>query len=96
MNPEVGKTVYRTRLHRLLGWGSIFAPTDIHDPATGDPLYVWAAVRPRWHAHVMRLRLFLGIVWRDYHGGRVSARTAWDVAAIVHDGGILDRDPHRG
>jgi hypothetical protein len=31
-----------------------------------------------------RLALFFGIVWRDYHGARMTARCAWDVARAMY------------
>jgi len=68
-------------------WGSRFMPTDIPDPATGEPLYVWAKVRPRWYWLACRVWLFLGIVWRRIDTripDRLGWRTAWDVAGIVH------------
>lgn len=72
--------------HPTVGkWGSVFLPTDIDDPATGEPLYVWAKVRPRWYWHWRRLSLFLGIVWRPCWGaGRLDWRTAWEVARGVY------------
>lgn len=75
---------------------AVFLPTDLCDGATGEPLYVWAVVLPRWRWRLRQLRLFLGIVWRpawqDPHGflwlrGRISVRTAWEVAAEMY------RDP---
>jgi hypothetical protein len=36
---------------------------------------------PRW---VRRAQLFLGIVWRPWYGGRMSARLAWSVALAMY------------
>ena len=31
-----------------------------------------------------RIKLFLGIVWReDWFGGRIPVKTAWEVAGVV-------------
>lgn len=34
---------------------------------------------------------FLGLVWRDYHG-RISVKTAWEIARIFHKPGHLQRE----
>lgn len=65
-------------------WGSRFVATDFFDPATGEPLYGWAKVRPAWYWYAMRVRLFLAIVGRDSWGGRLGIRAAWAVACVVH------------
>jgi hypothetical protein len=66
-------------------------PTDIIDPATGEPLYIEVRVRPRWQMWILtrlwRVQLFLGIVWRRIDTripDRLDWRTAWDVARGVH------------
>ena len=71
-----------------MSWGSRFLPTDITDPATGEPLYMWAKVRPRWYWTACKLQRFLGIVWREDWGGRMSIWTAWAVAGSVYDDSI--------
>jgi hypothetical protein len=41
-----------------------------------------------WLKYTLRLgryALFLGILWRDFGGFRVTWRAAWDVANIVFD-----------
>ena len=66
-------------------------PTDIIDPATGEPLYIECIIRPRWQAWILtRLwtaQLFLGIVWRRYEEGRIAWSTAWEIAKGVHGDG---------
>jgi hypothetical protein len=55
------------------------------DPATGEPLYVWAKIRPDWYWTLFRWRLFASIVWREWEPGyRLTAETAWSVANTVH------------
>jgi len=39
-------------------WKHELRPIDLHDPATGEPLYVIAAIRPRWYWTICRVRLF--------------------------------------
>ena len=79
----------RKRHWNCFGWGWALVPTDIPNPdEPGEPLYVWAKVRPRWYWWWKRLRLFLSIVWRDAYGERMSAGTAWAVAKIIHGNGI--------
>jgi len=70
-------------------WTSRLVPTDVRDPDTGEPLYVNAKVRPRWYWWLMKVRLFLALVWREWEPGiRIGWRTAWEVAGIVHDDGL--------
>jgi hypothetical protein len=54
--------------------------TDITDPNTGEPLYIRQRVRSRWWYRYQRVKLFLGIVWRRYHDGRISFGTAREIA----------------
>ena len=63
-------------------WTPRLVQTDITDPATGEPLYVYARIRPRWYWTMRKLWLFVRIVWRPYEGGRIAWRTAWDVAFV--------------
>ncbi len=35
--------------------------------------------------YARRVALFLGIVFRDWNGVRVSPRAAWEIATTVHD-----------
>jgi len=73
-------------------WTSVRVQTDIHDPATGEPLYVDAKVRPCWYWFAMKVKLFLSIVWREWEPGyRIGWGTAWAVAGIVHDDGLTRR-----
>ena len=71
-------------LRRLVRWGCVFAPTELHDE-NDEPLYVWAKVRPDWYWTLRRWWLFASIVWRQCEPGcRLSAETAWSVACTVH------------
>ena len=63
---------------RYIYWGRALAQTDVFD------LYVHAKIRPRWYWLACNLRLFLSLVWRKQEFGRMSARTAWQVAGIVY------------
>lgn len=64
---------------------SVMRPTDIIDPATGEPLWVLCKVRPRWYWHWCRMRLFLGIVWRRYEDSRMSWSLSWEIARGVYE-----------
>ena len=70
-------------------WKNELRPIDICDPATGEPLYVIAAIRPRWYWMLCRVHLFLQIVWRvadTDHLGRVhrlDVKTAWVVSNVA-------------
>ena len=64
-------------------WTSALRPTDLTDPATGEPLYVVAKIRPRWYWRCRRCWLFARIVWRRWETGRLDWRTAWAVAAVA-------------
>lgn len=66
-------------------WTSALRPTDITDPATGEPLYVMAKIRPHWYWGVRRLWLFARIVWRrwDTDTSRLDWRTAWAVSKVA-------------
>lgn len=67
-------------------------PTDLSDPATGRPLYVWVRRRPWWWPAWRRLALFCRLVWReDMSGGVMGVRLAWTVAVLIHQ-----RDRGRG
>lgn len=69
-------------------WKTELRPTDINDPRTGEPLYVYARIRPHWYWVARRIKLFISIVWRvadtDHEGRvyRLSARTAWAVSKV--------------
>ena len=65
-------------------WGVKFVPTDVPNPETGEPLWVWTKVRPRWFWWMCRARLFLQIVWRRWEDGRLGAKLAWEVAGILY------------
>ena len=72
-------------LARFVRWGHVLAPTNLHDPETGNPLYVWAKIRPAWYWTLRRWWLFASIVWREWEPGyRLSIKTAWSVACTVH------------
>lgn len=82
----------------------VLLPTDIHDPATGEPLYVWVPVLPRWRWYARRLALFLGIVWRpawqEPYGflwlrGRIGLLAAWEVARDLYDSDAKKLTPRR-
>ena len=72
-----------------MNWKTELRPTDILDPATGDPLYVHARIRPQWFWVLRRMKLFLLIVWRvcdeppDGRKCRLSWSLAWDVSAVA-------------
>jgi len=79
----------RSRFQVWLGWFEVFLPSDVRNPDhPGEVLCGWAKVRPRWYWLWTRIRLFLAIVWRKYEASRLSARTAWNVAGIVHGNGL--------
>jgi len=31
------------------------------------------------------MRLFLGIVWRDWDGYRLKVKDAWEISAVIYD-----------
>lgn len=70
-------------------WRSELRPFGLSDPATGEPLYVLAKVRPRWYWRLRRVWLFLLIVWRvtdvrpDGSNYRLSVQTAWKVSEVA-------------
>ncbi|MFH0907667.1 MAG: hypothetical protein V1929_02760 [bacterium] len=69
-------------------------PTDVRDPDTGGPLYVY--YRPHgalWHWY-KRVVLCLSICWRRPGPGlsRIALKTAWEVAKIVHSPEDMARD----
>lgn len=64
-------------------WTSALRPTDITDPATGEPLYVCAKIRPRWYWGVRRVWLFVRIVWRRWETERLNWSTAWAVSTVA-------------
>lgn len=63
-----------------LYWGTVFMPTDIDNPETGEPLYVHAKVRPAWYWFLRRVQLFALIVWRRYETERIGVRLAWELS----------------
>jgi hypothetical protein len=60
--------------------GPHLRPTDINDPATGQPLYVLCVDHCRAWYHWQRLQLFFGILWRRYEGTRMSWSLSWEIA----------------
>src|SRR5262245_53641501 len=77
------------RRKQQMTWKTAFRQTDTSDPSTGEPLYVYARIRPHWYWVVQRIELFMAIVWRvadRAHDGsvyRLSVRTAWDVSKVA-------------
>lgn len=70
-------------------WTTALRQTDIHDPETGESLYVHARIRPTWYWKLRRIKLFLTIVWRvwdvlpDGRNHRLSIKTAWEVSEVA-------------
>jgi hypothetical protein len=63
---------------------TLLVPTDVPNPMEpGEPLYVQVAPAPLWWWLWKRISLFFGIVWRDFHGARISVATAWSVSAGI-------------
>lgn len=71
------------RLAKGMYWGRVLAPTCLNDPATGEPLYVYAKVRPMWYWQLCRIRLFLSIVWRMCETERISVKLAWKLSDVA-------------
>ena len=63
-------------------WRTVLVPTDIRDPQTSAPLYVYARIRPMWFWYLRRVKLFALIVWRKCEDDdwRLDWRTAWKVS----------------
>ncbi len=61
-------------------WTTALVPTDLNDPYTGEPLCVYAKIRPAWYWTWRRVCLFASIVWRRYEVSRMDWRTAWAVS----------------
>ena len=68
-------------------WREDFVESGVYDPETGNPLYCWEKVRPRWYWWMCGLSLFLRILWRPYDAhpetGRalyLDWRTAWEIS----------------
>jgi len=64
---------------RVIHWGCVFCQTDV------GGLWTWAKVRPTWFWALLRLWLFVRIVWRRVDSrcpGRLDWRTAWQVSDL--------------
>ena len=81
--------------HKIAWWTTRLTPTDLYDPATNEPLYVYAKIRPRWYWHWKRFTLFAAIVWRKWEDVRLTAKMAWDIAAGVYSDKI-QQTPTKG
>lgn len=72
---------------------TVMVRCEFNDPYTGLPLYVEREVRSIWYWRWQRVCLFLGIVWRDFHGARIGFLTAWEISHIAH--GLTEKDLKR-
>lgn len=59
-------------------WGEAFLPTDFRDA------WVWKKVRPNWYWFLRAIKMFFGIIFRDFHGVIIMPMTAWTVARGIN------------